>query len=543
MIIPDPLKKTVKIPIRIVDGRAEYFYGGPFPKLRDVTGDLVVPAFSLLDKPFAEECSESDGSEILPEGTSLMVNVWADDGAPGLCKNIICGPLSGNVEVRLLEPLFLWHRGTKSSVLNPCGCFIPALNERASSLNHAYTIISKKFETKRQTNTGNVFKKVYCLAQGSWEPLQRLREKFDSQFEKRFTSNRRQGTDPLSLDDSSVIDQSVFCADGDGRLVASISPDGLTFDEYEYSENNEHDTKLTVKTGFTHRVLFELLKERFTTAVEFDNWLAKKDIPVDSRSGFPFEPADEPDELFTQLELLFDALRVENYRSDQTIDSDALLTYRGDDTRTAIVDAALSERLDDFLAAGWIHVGDYFKRKPFQTSDPVPVRNVPIRIRLKDFSLSKHQKRVLKKNTDIRVEIRQLAITSEEEELFGQHKRRFAVIPPKSIYDVIPLSQMTDIKKLSVYEDKRLIAASYLDMGSASTYSMYAMFDPAFAWRSLGILTIIKEIQFSILQGMEFYYLGFVYEDPSYYDYKKHFHGLECFDWNGNWVKAERNGG
>src|SRR5688572_8007926 len=127
MIIPDPLKKTVKIPIRIVDERVEYFYGGPFPKLRDVTGDLVVPAFSLLEKPFAEECSETVPSKILPEGTSLMVNVWADPSARGLRKDVTCGPLSGNVEVQLLEPLYLLHRGTKSSVLAQCKCIIPAL--------------------------------------------------------------------------------------------------------------------------------------------------------------------------------------------------------------------------------------------------------------------------------------------------------------------------------------------------------------------------------------------------------------------------------
>src|SRR5690606_30261974 len=106
-------------------GKAEYFYGGAFPEIRDVTGDLVIPAFSVLDRSFLEECSLNDKSKILPKGAVLMMNVRVDATARGLREDVKCGPLAGNVEVQLLEPLYLWHRGTKSSVLEPCKCFIP----------------------------------------------------------------------------------------------------------------------------------------------------------------------------------------------------------------------------------------------------------------------------------------------------------------------------------------------------------------------------------------------------------------------------------
>ncbi|MBX3295771.1 MAG: hypothetical protein KF762_08670, partial [Acidobacteria bacterium] len=66
MIIPDPLKKTVNIPIRIVDGQVRYFYGGELPKLKNVVGDLVIPAFALLDPEQAEDLSHEDVSEMLP---------------------------------------------------------------------------------------------------------------------------------------------------------------------------------------------------------------------------------------------------------------------------------------------------------------------------------------------------------------------------------------------------------------------------------------------------------------------------------------------
>ncbi len=534
MIIPDPLKKTVKIPIRIVEGNAEYFYGGPFPKIRNVTGDLVVPAFSVIEAPFADECSETDRSEILPEGTRLMVNVWAEERAEGLANGVLCGPLSGNVQVELLETLYLWHRGTKSSVLAPCKCYIPALEEEAASLNHAYTNISKRFETKRRTNTGNVFKKVYFQQNGHWQTLQILREKFDDQFEQRFTAIRRQEASLLSLSDSDVIDHSVLWEDYEGRMIASVEPDGLRIEEQEYGRNDKKDVTRTVKTGSIHKILFELLKERFATVTEFDRWLGKKGLPTDLRTGLPNETPGAFDELFKIIDQVFADEEVGAVYS-----AESLLTLDGDDEKRVLVNENSYSLLDEFLASGWIHVGGYFKRSPLYRSKPEPRRNIPVRIRLKDFSLSKHQRRVLRKNADVKFEIGPPFITREDEELFDRHKSRFNVTPPKSINDVVPSLSLTEIKKITVTADDRLLALSFLDVGKTSTYSMYGVFEPTIIWRSLGILTILKEIDISIYEGKEFYYLGFVYDGPSFYDYKKHFRGLEYFDWHGKWIKAE----
>ncbi len=61
-------------------------------------------------------------------------------------------------------------------------------------------------------------------------------------------------------------------------------------------------------------------------------------------------------------------------------------------------------------------------------------------------------------------------------------------------------------------------------------------FDPDLGDRGLGTLTMLKEIEYSIGTGREYYYPGSAYEGPSFYDYKKRFAALECFDWRGNWV-------
>jgi arginine-tRNA-protein transferase len=80
-----------------------------------------------------------------------------------------------------------------------------------------------------------------------------------------------------------------------------------------------------------------------------------------------------------------------------------------------------------------------------------------------------------------------------------------------------------------------LVAVSYFGIGELATSGIYAMFEPTESPRSLGIFTLLKEIEYSIEQGKEFYYLGYCYEGESFYDYKKRFRGTEVFDWNGNW--------
>jgi hypothetical protein len=58
----------------------------------------------------------------------------------------------------------------------PCVCTIPSLNMEAESLNHAFTIISEAYETKRRSHSGNVFERAYAQNDsGHWNNLDDLR--------------------------------------------------------------------------------------------------------------------------------------------------------------------------------------------------------------------------------------------------------------------------------------------------------------------------------------------------------------------------------
>ncbi len=196
------------------------------------------------------------------------------------------------------------------------------------------------------------------------------------------------------------------------------------------------------------------------------------------------------------------------------------------------------EQLDLLLANGWRHFGEHFYRYSLNWYRDEIRAVIPLRIRLADFSFSKSQRRVLNKNSDLQSIIRPIEITPETVSMFEVHRFRFEENIPYSIYTFLsnePATVPCEALEMAVYQDEKLLAKSFFDVGEDSISSIYGIFAPEITERSLGILTMLLEIDFAIKSGKNFYYHGYAYEGNSFYDYKKRFRSLERFDWHGNW--------
>lgn len=196
------------------------------------------------------------------------------------------------------------------------------------------------------------------------------------------------------------------------------------------------------------------------------------------------------------------------------------------------------KQLDILLANGWRHFGTQFFRYNLSFHNGRICRVFPLRILLSDFSVSKSKRRTITKNRDLQVVICPIEITAEKEELFESHKNRFNHNIPFSIYDFLSFDAKNvpcEALEVGVYNRGNLVAASFFDVGETSVSSVYAMFAPEEKSRSLGIFTMLVEIDFARRHGKSFYYQGYCYDGNSFYDYKKRFRALEKFDWKGNW--------
>lgn len=205
------------------------------------------------------------------------------------------------------------------------------------------------------------------------------------------------------------------------------------------------------------------------------------------------------------------------------------------------------ERMDALWNSGWRHFGTQFFRYNLGFYEYEIRRVVPLRVRLAEFKFSKSQRRVLNRNRDLKVVIRPTEIDAEREDLFHRHKRRFKSGVPNSIYDFLsdfaPSNVPCESLEVGVFENEKLLGASFFDVGREAISGVYAMFEPDEERRGLGIFTMLLEIGYALEHGKKFYHLGYAYAGNSFYDYKKRFAALESYDWNADiWEKFEEKG-
>lgn len=202
-------------------------------------------------------------------------------------------------------------------------------------------------------------------------------------------------------------------------------------------------------------------------------------------------------------------------------------------------DQVLREQMDSLWSQGWRHFGTQFFRYNIGILNNELRYVIPLRIRLSEFSFSKSLRRILRRNADLIGSVRDIEIDDETIEIFHRHKQRFDHSVPESIFNFLssePSTVPCESKEIRVTLDEKLLAVSYFAIGKDSVSGTYALFEPTITDRSLGIFTMLKEIEYSMDTGREFYYQGYCYDVPSFYDYKKRFRGTEAFDWDESWT-------
>ena len=204
--------------------------------------------------------------------------------------------------------------------------------------------------------------------------------------------------------------------------------------------------------------------------------------------------------------------------------------------------AQTPEQMDALWERGWRHFGPIFYRYQEAVTNEGVRHVLPLRIDVDGFVPSKSQRRVLRKNADVEIRVKQAQLDADRQHLFDRHKQRFRDNVPNSLEDFLgPAPQAGPCLTVEVggYLHGDLIAASYLDVGSNSVSSVYAFFDPDYSDRSLGTATMMWEIIVARRSAKRWHYPGYCYVEPSGYDYKRHFGPMQCYDWKA-WKRLEK---
>ena len=196
-------------------------------------------------------------------------------------------------------------------------------------------------------------------------------------------------------------------------------------------------------------------------------------------------------------------------------------------------DQATPEIMDHLWSQGWRHFGPDFFRYSVSFDEHGLKVIQPLRLHLQAFRLSKSQRRVLRKNADAEVHIGPAKLHPDVCAMFQHHKSRFTTNVPEHLSNFLGErpGQVTPCLEFRVVSNSRLMATSFLDLGRRAVSSVYCVFEPEFAERSLGTFTKLAEIRWAVEQGYHYYYPGYATREASHYDYKKRFAGCEYFEW------------
>jgi arginine-tRNA-protein transferase len=193
----------------------------------------------------------------------------------------------------------------------------------------------------------------------------------------------------------------------------------------------------------------------------------------------------------------------------------------------AVYNQALFDTLPDFvmdayLASGYRRNGNIIYNMHCSECKAC----IPLRIDPKEFIPSRSQKRVLRKNQDLTVEIKPLTCSEENLELLGKFlDSRYPAREglPLDYYTGFFLNNITNTVEFSYRIDSKLIGVSIVDLNTDWLNVVFFYFDPAEKKRSPGTYNILYLIEFCLQQKIKFIYLGYWIEGVDAMSYKANF--------------------
>ena len=183
------------------------------------------------------------------------------------------------------------------------------------------------------------------------------------------------------------------------------------------------------------------------------------------------------------------------------------------------------EALDAYLARGWYRMGQSVFTCRFVTFDNVLYSTVWVRVPLETFTFSKGLRKRMRRNAArFTVQIGAPAqLDPEKERLYQRYRDSFQGELAPNLQDALFDGDGRDIfdtRQITIHDGERLVAFSFFDLGHETIESIIGVYDPEYSRYSLGLYTMLLEIEYARALGMRHFYPGYVVPGYSAFDYK-----------------------
>jgi arginine-tRNA-protein transferase len=165
---------------------------------------------------------------------------------------------------------------------------------------------------------------------------------------------------------------------------------------------------------------------------------------------------------------------------------------------------------------------------------------IPTRVPVAQFAPKRSQKRVLKRNKDLHVRLESAAFSRRHYHLYERYislRHADGDMYPASEdqYRSFLLSPWSNSVFVCLYQGERLLSVAVTDEQSRGLSAIYTFFEPTEDARSLGVLSILKQIELCQELGLPYLYLGYWIKDCDKMSYKTQYRPTELFI-NDRWV-------
>ena len=137
-----------------------------------------------------------------------------------------------------------------------------------------------------------------------------------------------------------------------------------------------------------------------------------------------------------------------------------------------------------------------------------------IRLEAPAFTFTKTQRRVLRRgDAALETAVAQPTLTSEKVALYNRHKVGRGLMTGDGLVDAEAYEQFlvdtcTDTLELTYRHNGTLIGVAIADRAADALSAVYCFYDPAYAYLSPGVYSILKQLELCRAWGLRYLYLG-----------------------------------
>lgn len=180
--------------------------------------------------------------------------------------------------------------------------------------------------------------------------------------------------------------------------------------------------------------------------------------------------------------------------------------------------------LDAYLERGWFRMGQTIFTTNFAHVQDRMLSTIWLRVQLFEYERDAAHKKLLRRNARFTTRIKPATLTAEKEVLYIRYRETLPFVVSESLQHLLfgkgDDSSLYATYEVTLYDQGKLIACGFFDLGGNSAEGIVSFYDPAYKKYSPGKYLIYSKIQYCKDLGLHYFYPGYFVPGNPDFDYK-----------------------